>query len=126
MMALEILKIVVTATTTTNAVPTVTRFFRRTLALVVGPATLTINVGDFQTDAGTTATSLPTLPANNSYYNVYINGIMQMGGLTTYTPGGSGVGKLDITVPSGQTIALSTVIVLEIVSYAPTSSTTVS
>ncbi|MFO6393188.1 DUF4183 domain-containing protein, partial [Pseudomonas aeruginosa] len=27
---------------------------------------------------------------NNSYYNVYINGIMQMGGLTTYTPGGAG------------------------------------
>ncbi|WP_429782263.1 hypothetical protein [Brevibacillus agri] len=39
--------------------------------------------------------------------------------------GRCGCRKLDITVPSGQTIALSTVIVLEIVSYAPTSTTTV-
>ncbi|MGN7468500.1 DUF4183 domain-containing protein [Brevibacillus sp. SAFN-007a] len=122
---MEILKLVLTASTTTNVVPTVTRFFRRTLALVIGPATLTVQATDFLKDDGTAATSLPALPASNSYYNVYINGIMQMGGLSTYTPGGAGVGKLEIAVPTGQTIALSTVIVLEIVSYAPTSSTIV-
>lgn len=124
-MALEIMKIVADATTTTTVGPTVTRFFRKALSLVVGPSTLTIHADEFLKDDGTAATALPTLEANNSYYQVFINGVLQMHGLSTYTPGGTGVGKLEITVPASQSIALNTVIVLEIVNYAPTSTTTV-
>lgn len=124
-MALEIMKIVASATTTTTAVPTVTRLFRKMIALAIGPSTITVDAADFLKDDGTNATSLPTLDANNSYFQVYINGLLQMQGLSTYTPGATGVGKLSITVPAGQTVALGTVIVLEIVSFAPTSTTTV-
>lgn len=42
-------------------------------------------------------------------------------GLSTNTPGGTKGGKLEIMVPASQSIALNTVIVLEVVNYAPTS-----
>lgn len=124
-MALEIMKIVAAANTTTNVVPTVTRFFRKVPSDVTGAATLTIDAVDFLKDDGTAATTLPTLAVNNSYFNVYINGVQQMGGISTYTPGGTGVGKLDISVPAGQTVSQNSPVVLEIVMYVPTSTTTV-
>lgn len=124
-MPLEIMKIVAAATTTTTVGPTVTRFFYKTPAPVVGPATQTIDAADFMLDDGTAATTLPTLDPDNSYINVYINGVLQMSGISTYTPGATGVGQLENTVPSGQTISLDTVVVLEVVSYAPASTTTV-
>jgi hypothetical protein len=124
-MALEIMKIVASATTTTSVGPTVTRFFRKVPSDVTGAATLTIDAADFLLDNGNAATTLPALSAGNSYFNVYMNGVQQMGGLSTYTPGGTGVGKLDVTVPAGQTVAQNTPVVLEIVSYAPSSTTTV-
>ncbi|MED4585576.1 DUF4183 domain-containing protein [Brevibacillus choshinensis] len=124
-MALEIMKIVVGASTVTSVVPTATRLFRQLPSLVTGPTTLSIDAADFLQDDGTAATTLPTLAANNSYYNVYINGVLQMSGISVYTPGGTGVGSLAITVGAGETIALGTVVVLEIISYAPTSTTTI-
>ncbi|MDR7315093.1 DUF4183 domain-containing protein [Brevibacillus nitrificans] len=124
-MALEIMKIVVGATTVTNVVPTAIRLFYQVPALTTGPTTLSIDAADFLQDDGNAATTLPTLDANNSYYNVFINGVLQMSGLSVYTPGATGVGSLAITVPTGESISENTVVVLEIVSYAPTSTTTV-
>jgi len=124
-MALEIMKIVVGATTTTTLDPTLARLFYQVPALTTGPTTLSIDAADFMGDDGNPSTELPTLDADNSYYNVYINGLLQMAGLSVYTPGATGVGSLAITLPTGQSIALDTVVVLEIVSYAPVSTTTI-
>ncbi|MFD2369813.1 DUF4183 domain-containing protein [Brevibacillus sp. GCM10020057] len=124
-MALEIMKIVVGATTTTTLEPTLTRLFYQVPANTNGPTTLTIDAADFMGDDGNTITELPTLDANNAYYNVYINGVMQMADLSVYTPGATGVGSLAITVPNGQSISMNTVVVLEIASFAPVSTTVI-
>jgi hypothetical protein len=68
-MALEIMKIVASATTTTSVGPTVTRFFRKVPSDVTGAATLTIDAADFLLDNGNAATTLPALSAGNSYVN---------------------------------------------------------
>lgn len=125
-MALQLMKLFVSASTTTDAVPTDTRFFYVTTAETAAGSTLTIDAADFFQDDGTAATTLPTLAANNSYYNVYINGVLQMDDISTYTPGGTGVGSLAINVPAGgDPIPAGTPIVLEIVQFAPSSTTTV-
>jgi hypothetical protein len=84
-----------------------------------------IDTTDFLQDNGTAAATLPTLAVNNSFYNVYINGVLQIGNLSTYTPGGIRVGKLDISVPAGQTISRNTPVVLEIGTFTRSSTTTV-
>lgn len=125
-MALQLMKLFVAASTTTNAVPTDTRFFYVTTAETAAGSTLTIDAADFFQDDGTAATTLPTLATDNSYYNIYINGVLQMDDISTYTPGGTGVGSLAIAVPAGgDPIHADTPIVLEIVQFAPSSTTTV-
>jgi hypothetical protein len=125
-MALQLIKLFVSASTSTNAVPTDTRFFYITTAQTAAGATLTIDAADFLQDDGSSATTLPTLATNNSYYNVYINGVLQMEDISTYTPGATGVGSLAINVPAGgDPIPAGTPIVLEIVQFAPSSTTTV-
>ncbi|WP_071392799.1 DUF4183 domain-containing protein [Bacillus tuaregi] len=125
-MALQLMKLLVTATTTTEIVPADTRFFHVTNALTAAGSTLTIDAASFFDDAGAEVTSLPTLAANNSYFNVYVNGVLQMEGISTYTPGATGVGSLAIDVPAGGgDIPADTPIVVEVLNYAPSSSTTV-
>ncbi|WP_391556977.1 DUF4183 domain-containing protein [Robertmurraya sp.] len=125
-MALQLMKLLVTATTTTDAVPTDSRFFHTTTGETAAGSTLTIDAASFFEDTGAAVTSLPSLAANNNYFNVYINGVLQMDDLSTYTPGATGVGSLAIDVPAGgDSILTSTPIVLEIVSFAPSSTTTV-
>jgi hypothetical protein len=126
-MALQLMKLFVSASTTTNAVPTDTRFFYVATSITAPGSTLTIDAADFFQDDGSAVTTLPTLATNNSYYNVYINGVLQMNGISTYTPGATGVGSLAIAVPAGGgPILIGTPIVLEIVQFAPSSTTTVS
>ncbi|WMJ15472.1 DUF4183 domain-containing protein [Geobacillus proteiniphilus] len=116
----------VAATTTTEVAPDVARFFYITTAEIAEGATLTIDAASFLQDDGSQATELPALATNNSYFNVYINGVLQMEGISTYTPGATGVGSLSITVPTGSgSIPANTPVVLEIVQFAPSSNTTV-
>ncbi|MBB6284740.1 MULTISPECIES: DUF4183 domain-containing protein [Geobacillus] len=125
-MALQLIKLFVAATTTTEAAPSTTRFFYITTAETAEGATLTIDAASFLQDDGSQATELPALATNNSYFNVYVNGVLQMADISAYTPGATGVGSLAITVPTGSgSIPANTPIVLEIVQFAPTSSTTV-
>ncbi|MFJ7744645.1 DUF4183 domain-containing protein [Peribacillus sp. NPDC097295] len=124
-MPLKIMKLAITANSTVNTSPTVERFFNEVAATVTGAGSLTIAVGDFWTDTGANATTLPALAADNSYFNVYVNGALQMEDLLAYTPGGTGVGQLVITVPAGSTIEQNTPIVLAITNFAPTSDTTI-
>ncbi|MGG1401651.1 DUF4183 domain-containing protein [Bacillus salipaludis] len=125
-MALQLMKLLVTAATTTEVTPTDTRFFYVTTSPTAAGSTLTIDAADFLLDNGTAATALPALAVNNSYFNVFINAVLQMEGISTYTPGGTGVGSLAIAVPAGgDGIPTGTPIVLELVSFAPSSSTDV-
>jgi len=126
-MALQLMKLAVIATTTTTVVPTADRYFYVTAASTVAGATLTIDAASFFDDTGTAVTSLPALDAGNSYYNVYVNGVLQMEGISTYTPGATGVGSLAIAVPAGgEPILADSPVVLEIVSFVPDSTTVIS
>lgn len=125
-MALQLMKLFVSASTSTDAAPTDTRFFYSTTAPTAAGATLTIDAASFLQDDGSSVVSLPSLTANNSYFNVFINGVLQMEGISTYTPGATGVGSLAVAVPAGGSgIPTSTPVVLEVLNYAPSSSTTV-
>ncbi|CAI6086905.1 DUF4183 domain-containing protein [Cohnella sp. JJ-181] len=69
---------------TTTVSPTVARFYAAiTAAMIVGGVT-TIPASSFLDDADAPVAALP-VPAVNGYYNVYINGILQQGGLSTLT-----------------------------------------
>lgn len=125
-MALQLMKLLVTAATTTEVTPTPEKFFHVTAAETAAGATLTIDTADFFDDAGAAATNLPALATNNSYFNVYVNGVLQMEGNSTYTPGATTVGSLAFAVPAGgDPIPANSPVVLEVVNYAPTSATTV-
>jgi len=120
------MKILVNATTITNVVPTPEKFFNVTAAETAAGDTLTIDAAAFFLDDGTAATELPVLATDNSYFNVYINGVLQMEGNSTYTPGTTGIGSLAFAVPAGgDSILPNSPVVLEVVNYAPTSNTTV-
>jgi hypothetical protein len=120
------MKLLVTATTTTNVDPTPAKFFHVTTAETAAGATLNIDTADFFLDDGTSASSLPALATDNSYFNVYINGVLQMEGNSTYTPGASTVGSLAFSVPAGgDPILQNSPVVLEVINYTPTSLTTV-
>jgi hypothetical protein len=126
-MALQLMKLLVTAATTVGVDPTPERFFYVTTTITLAGATLSIDTADFFDDTGAAATDLPILELSNSYFNVYINGALQMEDISTYTPGATTVGSLDITVPAlSDSILIGTPIVLEIMNYAPTASTTIS
>ncbi|MGE6963757.1 DUF4183 domain-containing protein [Bacillus thuringiensis] len=126
-MALQLMKIAVAGSTTTTIDPTDARFFYVTTSPITGGSILTIDAANFLDDTGASVTTLPTLATNNSYFNVYVNGVLQMEGISTYTAGATGVGSLTIAVPGTvtDTILAGTPIVLEIVQFTPNSTTTV-
>ncbi|WP_274363662.1 DUF4183 domain-containing protein [Paenibacillus thermotolerans] len=125
-MALQLMKLLVTATTITETVPTPEKFFYVTASTTGAGTTLTIDAASFFDDSGAAVTALPVLATDNSMFNVYINGVLQMQGISTYTPGATTVGSLAIAVPAGgDSIPSGTPIVLEVINFAPTSSTTV-
>ena len=124
-MALQIMKLSVNASTTVSTSPDASRFFYTVTSALTGPTTLTIDAADFFDDTGAAVTTLPTLATDNSYFNVYINGVLQMEDLMTYVPGGTGVGSLTINIPNGSDVLANSPVVLEIVNFTPTSNTTV-
>lgn len=125
-MALQLMKIAVAGSTTTTTNPDDSRFLYVTTAPTTAGNILTIHTASFFDDNGTAVTTLPALATNNSYFNVYVNGVLQMEAISEYTPGATGIGSLAITVPVGAgTILTGTPVVLEIIQFAPTSTTTV-
>ena len=125
-MALQIMKLAIQATSTVTINPIIERFFHTTIDSLTGPTTFSIDAGSFFTDTGAATTALPALTADNSYYRVFINGVLQMDDLLTYTAGVTGVGEVSINIPSGSTIPLGTPVVLEVVNFAPKAITTIS
>ncbi|WP_163539974.1 DUF4183 domain-containing protein [Gracilibacillus sp. YIM 98692] len=100
--------------------PTVTRFFFQTTEDVGEGEVLKIDASDFLNDTGESAQALPELQMNNSYFNVYINGMLQMKDNFTYTAGESGSGNLSINVPEESQLSSGTPIILEVINYEPT------
>ncbi|GAA0604587.1 hypothetical protein GCM10009001_22250 [Virgibacillus siamensis] len=90
-MALQLMKISIDGAITTNVNPNSAKFFYITTTNTAAGGTLTIDAGDFLQDNGSAATALPDLANNNSYFSVYVNGVEQMQGLSTYTPGTAGL-----------------------------------
>lgn len=121
-MALELMKLKITLQSQIETNPNCMRFFYVTTDETEGGETLLIDAADFLDDTGTIVTELPALETNNSYFNVYINGVLQMEDISTYTPGITEVGELKIEVPSGtKSILEDSPIVLELVNYIPSS-----
>jgi len=121
-MPLQLMKIQIEATSSVETGPQPQKFFHVTDEEVEPGGTLTIDVADFFDDTGAEATELPELATNNSLYKVYVNCVLQMQGITTYTPGTSGTGSLVINVPAdGEPIIANSPIVLEIINFAPSS-----
>lgn len=118
---LKIMKLAIAATSVINVNPLVTRLFYEVPAASTDPTTLSIDPASFFSDTGDPATVLPVLSTENSSYEVFINGVLQMEDLTTYTPGATGVGSLVITVPDGSSFLAGSPIVLVVTNYAPTS-----
>ncbi|WP_078381325.1 DUF4183 domain-containing protein [Sutcliffiella halmapala] len=125
-MALQLMKLFVGVTTTISIEPESQKFFYVTTGETAAEATLSIDTSDFFDDTGAVPVELPEIETENSYYNVYINGVLQMAGISTYTPGPTTTGSLDITVPEdSEPLLADTPIVLELIIYSPTSDTTV-
>ncbi|MGX5390084.1 DUF4183 domain-containing protein [Bacillus thuringiensis] len=125
-MALQLMKLAISATTSTIIYPENSRFFYVTTVVTEAEDTLKIDAASFFQDDGSAVTTLPALNANNNYFNVYINGVLQMEGISTYTPGATGVGSLDIAVPAGaNAILVGTPVILELVQFTPNATTIV-
>lgn len=118
------MKIAVLATADVDVNPDVQRFFYVTTSETAAGDTLTIDAGEFFDDSGNAVTELPALASNNSSYNLYINGVLQMEGISTYTPGETTVGSLAIEAV-GSAIRAGVPIIIEVVNYAPTSNVTI-
>lgn len=125
-MALQLMKLFVGVTTTVSIEPESQKFFYVTTGETAAEATLSIDTSDFFDDLGDVPTELPELETENSYFNVYINGVLQMAGISTYTPGATTIGSLAIEVPEGsEPLLANTPIVLELIIYSPSSDSTV-
>jgi len=76
----------VTVTTATNTVPTIHRY---TASIVLGNiigSTTVVQATSFTNDAGSAvpANGL-VVPSTNGYFNLFVNGVLQRGGLSTLT-----------------------------------------
>lgn len=82
------------------------RRFTTTLASGTGAgATFAILATTFTNDTGGTATAFPS---SFAYYELYINGVVQMGNTSTVT-------TASITIPNGDTLDPATPIVVEFI-----------
>lgn len=121
-MALQLLKIVAEVDSQVKTNPEDARFFYITETDIDGGDSLIIDAADFLDDTGNAVVELPALETNNSYFNVYINGVLQMEGISTYTLGETEIGNLKIDVPEGTlSIIENSPVVLEVLNYTPTS-----
>ena len=82
-MALQLFKLVMTATTTTTANPASYNYFYKIGTAAINTASpLTFVYSLFQGDDGSTATAFQAVTSNNGYTSLYVNGQLQEGGYT--------------------------------------------
>nr|WP_106779646.1 DUF4183 domain-containing protein [Lysinibacillus timonensis] len=119
-MGLKIIKSVSAMPQNIILAPDISRFFYELKKNVPESSIFRINAEEFLDDTGSKVSSLPALNMMNSYFNVYINGILQMDDIFSYTAGERGIGNLLISVPDGSELDIGTSIVLEVVNFEPT------
>ncbi|WNR45626.1 DUF4183 domain-containing protein [Paenibacillus roseipurpureus] len=100
-------------TVTTTVDPNVTRFDAVLTGGMITTDT-TIPAASFSDDNGDPVVALPA-PPTSGYYNVYVNGVLQEGGLSTLTTASL---VLDTTLA-----VAGTPVVLEVADFSTTSST---
>ena len=118
-MALKIIKLAVNLESQVDTSPMISRYFYEVENTVDGNESLKIDASDFLDDSGNEVSELPKLNLNNGYFNVYINGILQMEENFAYTGGEKGDGNLLIMVPEGSEIYKGTSVILEVLNFAP-------
>lgn len=124
-MVLQLMKIAISGDIDTDINPNSAKFFYVTTVETAPGSTLSIDAASFLDDAGEMVTELPALAQDNSYFTVEINGVEQMQGISTYTPGVTGTGSLDIAVPAdGGSIPANQPVTLHVVNFAATTSGT--
>ncbi|WP_075982649.1 DUF4183 domain-containing protein [Bacillus massilinigeriensis] len=123
-MVLRIFKLAISSENKISLSPTITRLFHVTSEPIAELSTHKISTTQFFNDSGEIVQALPELNMDNSYFNVYINGVLQMENIFSYTAGEEGIGSLLISVPEGSEIEKGTPIILEIVNFNPTVKTT--
>jgi hypothetical protein len=121
-MVASLIKLFVTATASapiatggtveTTVDPAVTRYNTTLTAGMIG-ANTTILAADFLDDNGDAVTVLPA-PPTDGYYNVYVNGVLQQGGLSTLT-------SASLVLATNATTA-GTPVVLEVSDFSNTTS----
>ena len=98
-------------TTTVN--PTVSRFVATVNADMIGATETVIQAEDFVDDNGDPVTELP-VPTTSGYFNVYSNGVLQEGGLST-------LASTELTLATTD-IQPGTPVILEVVDFSNTTS----
>jgi len=118
-MATSLLKLTMTASQpTTTAVPTALRYFRTApVGGYTGAATYTIDDVDWVDDTGTAVAEggLIAAAASNGYYNLFINGQLQEGGVVTTVT----TDAVTITFDAVTTIEAGKIITLAVTNFAP-------
>lgn len=124
-MPLQLMKVTVNATTTVNPNLKSTKYFYITPTSVPAGTPFAINFSLFRNDNGDPVT-LPIFLPTNGYANLYMNGVLQMNAILSFTSSTPTTGSVVITIPgSPDTVILSgTPIILEIVTIDSDDSTT--
>ncbi|MGE6489025.1 DUF4183 domain-containing protein [Paenisporosarcina sp. NPDC076898] len=118
-MSLKIIKLAETPNQKISILPTVTRLFHVVPEVISENSTHKIDASQFWDDGGEVVQELPTLNLNNSYFNVYINGALQMDDNFAYTAGEEGIGSLLLSVPEGSEILKGSPIIVEVINFNP-------
>ena len=119
-MSLRIIKLAITSNQSVSTSPSVTRLFHLVSETIPEMTTYKIGTSEFFDDSGEVADLLPSLNMNNNYFNVYINGLLQMDDNFAYTAGEDGVGSLIVTIPEESEIPKGSPVILEVVNFYPT------
>lgn len=118
-LSLRIIKLSGSPSQTISTLPTVTRLFHVVPETISENSTHRIDASQFYNDAGEVVQELPSLNLNNSYFNVYINGALQMDDNFAYTSGEEGIGSLLISVPEESEILEGSPVIIEVVNFNP-------
>ncbi|SDD17786.1 protein of unknown function [Paenibacillus sp. UNCCL117] len=99
---------------TTSVSPAVSRYYAAIDAGMIGATVTTIPAASFLDDTDGPVTTLPAVTVDD-YYNVYINGVLQQGALSTLTTGSLVLATTDL--------AAGVPVLLEVASFAGATST---
>lgn len=117
-MAVDLLKLVLTATSTstTTITPSQDGYYYKVTA-TENSDTFGVAATSFQDNTGDPAASFPTI-SSNGYYTVSINGIQQLGDASTLS-----TATLTLSFASAVTLNVNDIIDVQVVDYTPATTT---